>query len=198
MELVLATKNVHKLREIRNILRYIKHIDVLSLMQFPDYVPPDETGETFQENAEIKAVDAARVLKRWVIADDSGLVVPSLNGEPGVRSRRYAGENATDKDNNEKLISKMAGLRDFERAAYYECAMCICSPDGVKKTVTGRCEGTLLEAPRGRNGFGYDPYFLKNDHHKTFAELSEDDKNRISHRRKALDKLATAIEMIKV
>ncbi len=196
MELVLATSNVHKLREIRDMLRGIKHVEILSLMDFPKYVAPHETGATFEENAEIKAIHAAKELNRWVIADDSGLVVPAINGEPGVYSRRYSGEDATDKDNNNKLLAKMVGLSGLERAAYYECCMCVCSPEGKKKAVVGRCEGVITEAPRGGNGFGYDPLFLKHDHQKTFGELTEETKNRISHRRKALDKLAIIIESI--
>lgn len=197
MELVLATRNVHKLREIREMLRGIKKFDIISLMNFPEYVSPEETGKTFQENAEIKALDAARVLNKWVVADDSGLVVPAINGEPGVYSRRYAGEDATDRENNKKLLERMAGLKDIERSAYFECSICVCGPDGKKKTVTGHCEGTITDSPRGNNGFGYDPLFLKNDHQKTFAELPEDTKNRISHRRKALDKIALFLETLK-
>lgn len=197
MELILATTNVHKLREIREMLRSLKKLDVFSLMNFPDYIAPEEKGTTFEENAEIKAIDAARMLKKWVIADDSGLVVPALNGEPGVFSRRYAGENATDKENNIKLLQRMSGLNGLARSAYYQCSICICSPDGKYKTVTGHCEGVILDAPRGSNGFGYDPLFLKHDHQKTFGEMNEETKNRISHRRKALDKAITFIESIK-
>lgn len=201
MELVLATANVHKLREMRDMLksmlRSAKNFDIISLMNFPDYKAPEESGSTFQANAEIKAVDAARTLKRWVIADDSGLVVPALNGEPGIRSRRYSGENATDKENNKKLLERMQGLQDIQRSAYYECCICVCSPEGKFKIFTGHCEGLIVDAPKGGNGFGYDPLFLKHDHQKTFGELTEDTKNRISHRRKALDKAVTFIETIK-
>lgn len=200
MDLVLATTNVHKLREIKDLLKsMLKHrdFDLLTLMNFPDYVAPEETGVTFKENAELKAIDAARVLNKWVIADDSGLVVPAINGEPGVKSRRYSGENATDKENNLKLLERMRGLSDISRSAYYECCISICSPEGKLKTFIGQCEGMILDAPRGSNGFGYDPLFLKHDHQKTFGELPEDTKNRISHRRKALDKAITYIETIK-
>lgn len=196
MELVLATRNVHKLREFREMFRGVKRFDITSLMNYPDYTPPEETGVTFEENAEIKALDAARVLNKWVIADDSGLVVPAINGEPGVYSRRYSGEDATDRENNKKLLDRMAGLSGIERSAYFACSICACGPDGKKKTVTGHCEGMIVEAPRGGNGFGYDPLFLKNDHQKTFGELPEETKNRISHRRKALDKIALFLESI--
>lgn len=194
MEIVLATRNMHKVREIRDILRAIESLDIVSLMNFPDYVPPEETGKTFIENAELKATHAAKALNRWVLADDSGLVVPAANGEPGVNSRRYAGEDPTDRDNNAKLLERMRELTGIQRSAFYECAVCVSGPDGTKKTASGYCEGVIIEEPRGRNGFGYDPLFLKHDHQKTFGELAEDTKNRISHRRKALDKISLFLE----
>jgi len=198
MEIVIASKNLHKIREIRSILKPQYPFDYLSLLDFPDYIPPEETGSTFEENAFIKATHAASALKRWVIADDSGLVVPALKDAPGVKSARYAGEKATDKENREKLIKTLDGLEESKRIGYYACAIALASPEGVQKQVMGYCEGSLILTPRGSQGFGYDPIFLKYDYNKTFAEMDEETKNKISHRRKALDKLAPTLEALLV
>lgn len=178
-------------------VKSLEHLDILTLHQFPDYTPPDETGHTFQENATLKAVHAAKFLNKWVIADDTGLVVPSLEGLPGVRSRRYAGEDATDADNRMKLLQAMEGLQDIERSAYYECCLVVASPNEVKKTVTALCEGAISSAERGRHGFGYDSLFIKNDYDKTFAELEDSVKNRVSHRRKAIERLLPFFESLR-
>lgn len=197
MEIVIASKNVHKIREFREILSHIEDTDVTSLLNFPDYKPSEETGVTFEENAKAKAVDAARALNKWVLADDSGLVVPSLKGEPGISSRRYAGDDATDAENRLKLLEAMKGKSDLERSAYYECCLVLASPDGeIKKFVRGICEGYLIEEERGQNGFGYDALFVKHDYDKTFAELEESVKNRISHRSKAIEKILPALESL--
>jgi XTP/dITP diphosphohydrolase len=197
MELVLATHNLHKVREIREMLKHLKNLDLYSLLNFPEYELPEETGETFEENARLKAEHAAAALNQWVLADDSGLVVPSLKGSPGIYSKRYAGEDATDGDNRQKILKEMEGMEDLQRSAYFECCIVLATPDGVKKTATGTIEGTITEKEKGRNGFGYDAIFLKNDYDKTFAELDEQTKNRISHRRKAIDKLITFLEGLK-
>lgn len=194
MELILASHNLHKIREFREMLKEVKELDVISLRNYPDYQLPEETGETFQENADLKAIDAAKALNAIVLADDSGLVVPSLKGAPGVYSARYAGEDATDKENRDKLLKEMQGMEDLERSAYFECCITIAGPEGVLKTVRATCEGVIGEKEKGRNGFGYDPLFIKHDYDKTFAELEEQTKNRISHRRKALDKLLGFLE----
>lgn len=198
MEFVLATTNVHKIREFKDMLKPILKLDLLSLLQFPDYTPPEETGDTFQENAALKAEHAAKHLNRWVIADDSGLVVLALNGEPGIYSRRYAGPDATDAENRMKLLKAMEALESMDqRAAYYECALAVASPEGLKKCVTGLCEGFICKQEKGRNGFGYDSLFVKHDYEKTFAEIDENTKNRISHRRKAFERLSNFLESIK-
>ncbi|WP_316355760.1 RdgB/HAM1 family non-canonical purine NTP pyrophosphatase [Candidatus Neptunichlamydia sp. REUL1] len=194
MEIVIASKNLHKIREIRAILKPEYPFDYLSLLDFPEYQPPEESGETFEENAFIKATHAANTLKRWVIADDSGLVVPALGNEPGVRSARYAGETASDKENRVKLVKALDPIPENERIGYYFCALAFASPDGIQVQVKGSCEGSLLLKARGSQGFGYDPLFLKYDYNKTFAEIDEETKNRISHRRKALDKLTPTLE----
>ncbi len=196
IELVIASTNVHKVRELRNMLKAFSKLDLLSLCDFPSYIPPEETGKTFEENASLKAEHAAKLLGRWVVADDSGLVVPALNGSPGVFSARFAGNDATDLENRKKLLEEMQHLMDDDRQAFFECAIALASPVGLKKCVKGTCEGTLLTKERGGSGFGYDPLFVKHSYNKTFAELGESVKNRISHRRKALDKLFPFLESL--
>lgn len=197
MQLVLATTNLHKILELKSILkRHFPDIDIFSLRDFPDYRQVEETGSTFSQNAEAKALAAAKSLKCHVIADDSGLVVPALGGEPGVRSRRYAKEDATEKENREKLIEKLKHLPEETRSGYFECALSFASPEKVIKTTLGKCEGSLILEPRGNLGFGYDSMFIKYDYNKTMGELDAAIKNRISHRRKALDKLLVALEIL--
>jgi XTP/dITP diphosphohydrolase len=123
------------------------------------------------------------------LADDSGLVVPALKGQPGVYSRRFAGENATDAENRNKLKTLLKTLQDAEKSAYFACSIALCLPGKCLKIVLGQCEGELIDEERGSQGFGYDSLFVKYDYNKTFGELDQDTKNRVSHRRKALDKL---------
>ena len=196
MELVIASRNIHKIREFRSILKKMIPLDLLSLLDFPDYNPPSETGSSFEENAILKAIHAAKSLNRWVIADDSGLVVPALRGAPGIFSRRYAGENATDKENRQKLLSEMLHIQELDRQGFFECWIVLASPEGIKKTTKGISEGMITTQERGSLGFGYDPIFVKHEYVKTFAELEEETKNRISHRRKALDKLLPILEAV--
>ena len=175
-------------------LKAFKNLDILSLLNFPAYEQPPETGTTFKENAELKALHAANTLNKWVLADDSGLVVPSLGGAPGVYSQRFAGEEATDAENRQKLLKLLEDKHDLERTAYFECCLVLANPSGIQKCVTGTCEGHILTEERGRHGFGYDALFVKNDYDKTFAELDEATKNRVSHRNKALQKLSATLE----
>lgn len=189
-KLVLATRNSHKIRELKLLLKPLSSsFDIYSLNDFSSYSPPEESGKTFEENATLKAVHAASFLKTWALADDSGLVVPALNGAPGVISARYAGEKATDRENRQKLLEAMIQLEGIERAAYFECVLVIANPDGYKKSAKGICEGTISLKEKGRNGFGYDSLFIKHDYQKTFAEIDEEVKNKISHRAKAVSKL---------
>lgn len=194
--LVIATTNVHKVRELRAMLKSFPELDLLSLRDFPDYIPPEETGKTFEENAVIKAVHAAKTLNSWALADDSGLVVPALNGAPGIFSARYAGQDATDLDNRKKLLEEMRDLPEEARSAFFECTIALADPSGLKQVSRGICEGSILTQERGGGGFGYDPLFIKHEYNKTFAELEETIKNRVSHRRKALDKMLLALEKI--
>jgi XTP/dITP diphosphohydrolase len=195
MEIVLATHNLHKLREFRDIFRVLPGLELLSLKNFADFTLPEETEATFFGNAALKAQAAAKKLQKWVVADDSGLVVPALEGAPGVISARWAGVGATDRENRKKLLSEMKKLKGLQRAAYFECCLVLAAPNGeIKKSVTGICEGLVLEEERGNNGFGYDPLFIKHDYDKSFAELDESTKNRISHRAKAFQKLLPTLE----
>lgn len=196
MEIVIASNNLHKIREFREMLKPLG-LDVISLLNFPNYQPPPEEASSFLENAKKKAEHAAQHLDKWVLADDSGLVVPALNGDPGVRSRRYAGDDATDSENRKKLLDAMKSMSGFHRIAYFECSLVLASKNGIKKAVTGTCDGHIITEEKGRNGFGYDPIFVKNEYEKTFAELEESTKNRISHRRKAFDKLIPALSYLK-
>lgn len=189
MKLLIATTNGHKIREIRSLLKPLDRYDFYSLLDFPNYVQPEETGSTFEQNALLKAVHAAQALKLWTIADDSGLVVPALGGAPGVYSARYAGPGATDQDNRKKLLKEMAPLDGIGRSAYFECCIVLATPEGVQKICKGKCEGTITAEERGGYGFGYDPLFLKHDYNLTFGELDESRKNQVSHRAKALAKL---------
>ena len=180
MDIVLATLNVHKIREFREMLKPLKRFEILSLHQFPDYSPLEETGMSFKENVIQKAIHAAKTLNCYVLADDSGLVVPILNGAPGVYSRRYAGDDATDAENRKKLLEALNGRTGIERSAYFECSLALANPEGLKKHVNGRCEGVIALEEQGRNGFGYDAIFMKHDYDKTFSELDDAVKNRIS------------------
>lgn len=196
MDLLIATKNGHKIREFRSLLKRLKGFDLYSLIDFPEYIPPFESGKTFEENAILKAADAAKRLNKWALADDSGLIVPALQGKPGVFSARYAGEEATDKENRKKLLAEMNGLNAELRSAFFECCLALTSPDGKIKVARGLCEGRIIEAERGGNGFGYDPLFIKHDYNQTFGEISESVKNQISHRAKALEKITPMLESL--
>jgi XTP/dITP diphosphohydrolase len=185
--LLLATRNPHKLRELREALPGIE-IDPLS----DDVELPPETGETFAENAVIKARAAQSATGRAAIADDSGIVAYGLGGRPGVRSARYAGENAGDEENLAKLLREV-GEQDDRRVAYVS-VIALVTEDGEESLFEGRCEGTLANEPRGSGGFGYDPAFIPDDtgpdDRRTMAELAPAEKHAISHRGRAARKLA--------
>ena len=191
MKLILATQNAHKVRELKALLRHLD-FDLYTLMDFPNYEPLQEDGSSFEEIATKKAIHAAKELGGYAIADDSGLVVPAIGGEPGIFSARFAGAHASDKDNRKKLLEKMRHVHN--RSAYFECAIALASPEGLIKCVKGTAEGEILESERGGHGFGYDPLFMKHDYNQTFAELPEATKNKISHRAKALQKLLIVLE----
>ncbi len=189
MKLLIATRNRHKLGEIRSILG-AHGVTCIGLDEVPDAPDVVEDGDTFEANAIKKAVSLAGVTGRWTLADDSGLEVEALGGAPGVRSARYAGEPSDDGANNRKLLAAL-GNRP-ERRARFRCAIALADPAGAVRTVTGTCPGVILTAPRGRAGFGYDPLFVPDGSDLTFAELDAATKNRISHRARALHEAVTA------
>jgi XTP/dITP diphosphohydrolase len=180
--LVLATTNKGKLRELRELLADLP----IDLVTPPHPIHVVEDGETFEENARKKAQAVADALAMPAIADDSGLEVDALGGRPGVRSARFAGEGATDAENNRKLLGELDALGDVVRTARFRCALCLVDPvTRVSFVTTGSCEGSITSSGRGTGGFGYDPLFVV-DRDKTMAELPESDKNTKSHRARAV------------
>lgn len=189
MLVVAATQNKHKIREIETITREfgmnvisreeagVPNIDIL------------EDGETFEENSEKKAREIMKLCGKITIADDSGLMVDALDGAPGVISARFAGEDGNDQKNNEKLLRLMADVKLEDRTAKFVSVITMVWPDGSKVVARGECKGHMIFNPRGTGGFGYDPLFVPDGFDQTFAELSSEEKNKISHRAKALENL---------
>jgi XTP/dITP diphosphohydrolase len=194
-ELVVASRNSGKLLEINQLLMGFV-TKILSLQDFPDLPEILENGATFEENALKKARITALAVGKPVVADDSGLVVDVLGGRPGVYSARFAGNGASDIENNEKLLKELSGIPTEKRLASFRCVIAICFPDGAYETFSGELEGLILDTPRGTGGFGYDPLFLVREYDKTLAELPLHIKNRISHRGKALNKLKSFLAEI--
>jgi len=193
MELVLATRNSDKIREIKKLLEGLS-LKLLTFKDFPLFPYPEENAVTLKGNALIKAKAVVEATERLSLADDSGLEVEVLNGAPGVFSSRFAGENVSYDDNNKKLLSDLKGLPDDKRSAIFKCVMALIKPNGTKITVEGVCPGKIITHRRGTQGFGYDPIFEVEGLGKTFAEISLAQKNRISHRAKALVKIKNIIE----
>lgn len=187
-QIVLATKNQGKIREMRDLLAPM-NIEVLSLADFSPAADAEENGATFAENAMHKARYYYAHTNTPCLADDSGLEVDALGGRPGVYSARYSGENATDESNNAKVLAEMADVPEESRTARFRCAMALVG-DGIELTADGTCEGILLTEKRGDGGFGYDPIFYVPAFGRTLAELSSDEKNSISHRGSAVRKMA--------
>lgn len=185
---LLSTRNQHKIREVGQILGSRFHVHDLSSL--PGLPAVDETGGTFEENAGLKALAASEHFDGWVIADDSGLEVDALQGEPGVHSARYAGPAANDALNNELLLKNLLGTPPENRSARFRCVIVIARAGRIMAAFDGFVEGRILTAPRGRGGFGYDPLFVPSGHDASFAELPPTIKNSISHRSRALDKMA--------
>ncbi|MDO8520248.1 MAG: XTP/dITP diphosphatase [Deltaproteobacteria bacterium] len=183
--LIIATRNDGKFREIKAALSDLP-FTIKSLRDFPKIGPIKESGTTFKDNALKKAWTVHKVVGGYVLADDSGLVCDDLRGEPGVNSAYFAGPKATDEENNAKLVSEMSQADDPSRSARYVCVMALIDPDKKETIVEETCEGMIVLTPKGKGGFGYDPYFLLPDKNKTMAEISIEEKNRISHRGKAL------------
>jgi XTP/dITP diphosphohydrolase len=186
--LLLGTRNPGKVEEITGILED-SGWSFRSLQEFPEVGSAEENGNTYSANAIAKAMFYASATGLWALADDSGLEVEALRGAPGVFSARYAGENATDADRRDLLLSELAKTGDGNRRARFVAAVAIANANGELLNVSeGICEGTITFTPRGNSGFGYDPLFIPNGYDQTFAELSETIKNRISHRGRALIK----------
>jgi XTP/dITP diphosphohydrolase len=187
MQMLIATTNMHKTKEIEKIFSY-KNCTFSSLINHTNIPEAIENGETFLDNAIIKARHYYDHLQIPAIADDSGLVVPALNDEPGVYSARYAGENSNYIANNALLVKNMAHLEGDNRAAYFICVVVYYDGQNLI-SAEGKVHGTIIDQPRGDNGFGYDPLFLYHEKNKTFAELSSEEKNKVSHRSRALKQL---------
>ena len=193
--LVLATRNKGKIQEFKELLSGFD-MNMKSLEDFGPIPPVKEDGQTFEDNAYIKAHFTARVLGVPALADDSGLVVEALNGAPGVYSARYAGDDATDKDNNLKLLEEMKGKTN--RRAFFESAIIIAVPRGPALTYIGKCEGEITLESKGENGFGYDPLFYYPALSKTFAQMTGEEKNRVSHRGKAMSELRQEFDKVMI
>ena len=191
--LLIATHNPGKLGELTWLLGDVP-FDLVSLADVGIHHQVDETGETFEQNAALKAETYARLSGLPTLADDSGLEVDALDGEPGVRSSRYAGDNANDADRIAFLLRKLANIPAGDRSARFRCVIAVAWPRGPLELHSGACEGTIIEAPRGSNGFGYDPVFFVPAMGKTMAELTAAQKNRVSHRGLAARKASAALK----
>jgi XTP/dITP diphosphohydrolase len=194
MKLILASNNAGKLREFREIFAGTD-IAILSQAQAGVDIEADETGDTFEENAFLKASGVFAATKCGAVADDSGLCVKALNGAPGVHSARFGGGKAwTDRQKNEYLLQKLEGVEN-RRAKFVSCICCILT-DGTVLRARGECPGRILTEPRGEGGFGYDPVFVPDGYGRSFAELGEEIKNRISHRARALAAFQAELERV--
>jgi XTP/dITP diphosphohydrolase len=194
-EVIIATKNPGKAREFEHIFAK-RGIVVRTLLDFPEIPDVAETGTTFEENAILKAETVSKFLNKMVIGDDSGLMVDALEGRPGIYSARYAGEPKNDQNNTNKLLSELKGVPEDKRTARFYCALAVAIPGKETFTVSGTCEGRILEEQRGTNGFGYDPVFYVPEKGAAMAELSADEKNKISHRANALKKLDKVLDSL--
>ena len=192
-ELVIATRNPGKVREIQQILSGLG-VRWRSLEDFGEIAEPDETGTTFGENARIKALYYAERTSCLVLADDSGLEVDAMGGRPGIESARFAGEHKSDADNNARLIRELRDVPEAQRSARFRCVVALAEPGLVLIDAEGSIEGRIVEKPRGTNGFGYDPHFFIPECGATTAELSPDQKSRISHRGRALRALVERLK----
>lgn len=190
MKLLIATHNAHKLAEIRAVLN-MSGVEIIGMDEFPDVPEVVEDGDTFAANAIKKAVEVAKATGLRTMADDSGLEVDALDGAPGIYSARYAGAPSNDVANNCKLLSALEGIAN--RAARFRCVIAVAEPDGSAKTVDGCCEGQIGRELKGENGFGYDPLFTPVGYNKTFAELGDEIKNKISHRAMALSAVSDCL-----
>lgn len=195
-KLIVASNNDHKIKEIKEMLSQFP-FEVLSLKEANINIDVEETGSTFMDNADIKASEIFKIANgNMVLADDSGLSVEALNGAPGVFSARFAGEHGNNKANNDKLLYLLEGIKEEERKAKFICAMVLIVNEDEIVKVQGEAEGIITAEFRGEEGFGYDPLFFVPEYKKTFAQMSSAEKNAISHRGRALDKLKSELEKL--
>ena len=196
IDLLLATRNAHKTREIQEILG--SDFAVRDLRAYPKIADTDESGASFEENATLKALAASKKLPGFVVADDSGLEVDALGGASGIHSARYAGANATENEKINKLLRELAqvGVGDDARRARFHCVVALARNGNLLETFEGIVEGTITDEPRGSRGFGYDPIFIPQGFEQTFGELPAEVKNTISHRAKAIRRLALKLRQL--
>ncbi|MGP4108395.1 XTP/dITP diphosphatase [Virgibacillus sp. L01] len=193
-EIIIATKNPGKAEEFKTFFAKfnIKAVSLLDLSQSINDI--EETGETFEENAAIKAEQIAKLMNKSVLADDSGLMIDALDGRPGIFSARYAGEPKDDNANIEKVLAELEDTKESDRTARFVCVLAVAMPDTDTIFKNGYCEGKISVSAKGSNGFGYDPVFIPENYTKTMAELSPDEKNSISHRSNAIKQLEDWLE----
>lgn len=192
LKIIIASHNKGKVEEFNEMFKHL-NFEVVSLLDYPEIDEVEETGDSFEANARLKAETIAQQLGHITLADDSGLVVPALNGEPGIYSARYAGEDKNDQANNQKLLDKMKDLQASDRQAYFNSTLVLAYPNSESLVVEGIVEGVILEKELGEGGFGYDPLFYYPPLMKSFGELSLASKNKISHRSQAMNKLNNQI-----
>ena len=183
LKVLAATNNAHKVEEFKNLLGFIQ-LDIMQPKDFDNFPEIIESGDTFEENASIKALESSNFAKLPAFADDSGLVVDALDGRPGIYSARYAGEDATDSERMAKLLEELDGKEN--RTARFVCVIAVAINGKVIKTFRGEVEGNIAQSPQGENGFGYDPIFIPVGYEKSFAQLGSEIKDTISHRAKAM------------
>lgn len=194
MKIIIATHNKHKLQEMSRILSPMGYEVVTDLDLGIELSDVEENGETFLDNARIKAEAGCKESGYPCIADDSGLCVDALDGAPGVYSARYSGVHGDDEGNNRKLLAELEGIPTEKRTACFACAICVSFPDGSEVTATGKCEGYIGYEKRGTNGFGYDPLFMVGD--RSLAEMTAEEKDAISHRGNALKELQKILPVL--
>lgn len=194
MDIVVATNNKGKLRELSEML---VGYNILGQSEVGADIDVEETGTTYEENAFLKARAVREYTDKYIIADDSGLEVDVLNGEPGLYSARYAGDNTTPDQGMAKLLEKLEGYNPDEKTAHFISCIVLIEPNGKEHSFYGRCDGLITDKKIGDKGFGFDPIFWFDEYGKTFAQLTADEKNAVSHRHKALEKLKTYLDTIK-
>jgi len=198
MRILVATMNAGKLREYERLLADVPGLELETMESLSEPVEVVEDRDTFRGNALKKAIEIAAVAGMPCLADDSGLEVDAIGGRPGVYSARYAGEGATDSENNAKLLDELSRTADDERTARFRCAIVIADESGIELAIAeGTCEGVIGSGPKGTHGFGYDPLFIPDGYTQTMAELGPDTKNEISHRAKAAAKLVSQLRELR-